>query len=448
MKEKVHIVSLGCPKNLVDSEVMAALLKESGCDLTPEPQEARIILVNTCAFIDAAKEEAIDEIFRMAEWKKRGRCEMLVVTGCLPQRYGRLLEAEMPEVDLFLGTGEVPRIARLIQDRRKTSRRSVIGKPRFLMDASSPRLLSLPGRSAYLKIAEGCSNRCAYCIIPSVRGPFRSRPMADILKEGERLAGMGIREVILIAQDTTAWGRDLKGKPALSDLLRELAQLSGLRWIRVLYTQPGSLTDAFLSAMAAEKKVCSYLDMPVQHIDDDILAAMKRKGGAAAVREAIRRARDVVPGIVLRTSLIAGFPGETAKKFRSLLDFVRETRFDNLGVFTYSREEGTVSAGFSSQVSERVKTKRRDILMEEQAVISYDINRSRIGSLEEVLLEGESGEPEFPWVGRIRGQAPEIDGLTYVKVKKGKIGEIVSCRITGADTYDLYAEQTSHGHPD
>lgn len=446
MPEKVYILSLGCPKNQVDSEVMAALLADSGYVLTSRPEEAHIILVNTCAFILPAKEESIEEILRMAEWKKKGRCEKLVVTGCLPQRYGPVLEAEMPEVDLFLGTGEVPRIARLIQRRQRKNHRSFIGKPDFLMDAAFPRLVSPSTRSAYLKIAEGCSNRCSYCVIPSIRGAFRSRPMADILKEGERLAGMGIREVILIAQDTTAYGRDLRGKPSLSDLLRELSSIGNLRWIRLLYAYPTGIKGEFLRTMAEEKKICPYLDIPIQHIDDDILGAMRRKGRGAKIRETLSRVRRTIPDIVLRTSFIVGFPGETAKKFNTLLEFVQEARFENLGAFTYSRERGTKAAELPAQISERVKNRRRDILMQEQSAISFEINRSRIGSVEEVLLEEKSDDPEFPLVGRTRGQAPEIDGVTYVRAGKGKAGDIVSCRITGADTYDLYAEQIGIGH--
>jgi ribosomal protein S12 methylthiotransferase len=441
MKEKVHILSLGCPKNQVDSEVMSALLAQSGYDLTPRPEEAHIILVNTCAFILPAKEESIEEILRMAEWKKKGRCDKLVVTGCLPQRYGPVLEAKMPEVDLFLGTGDVPRIARLVQGRRRKKQRSFIGKPNFLMDAATPRFIPPSTRSAYLKISEGCSNRCSYCVIPSIRGAFRSRPMADILKEGERLAGMGIREVILIAQDTTAYGRDLRGKPSLSDLLRELSSIGNLRWIRVLYAHPASITDEILMTVAEEEKICSYIDMPVQHMDDDLLRTMNRKSNSASIRGTIDRARAVIPGVTLRTSLIVGFPGETAKKFNALLEFVQEARFENLGVFIYSREEGTKAAALPARISEKVKNRRRDILMEEQSAISFKINRSRIGSVEEVLLEEKSDVPEFPLVGRTRGQAPEIDGVTYVRVRKGKAGDIVACRITGADTYDLYAEE-------
>jgi len=442
MKEKVYILSLGCPKNQIDSEVMAAILAESGYVPAAWPDEAHIILVNTCAFILPAKEESIEEILGMAEWKKKGRCEKLIVAGCLPQRYGRALEEEMPEVDLFLGTGEIPRIVQRIREGAGGSGRSFIGRPDFLMNATHGRLIPSSSRSAWLKIAEGCSNRCSYCVIPSIRGPFRSRTVADILREGEMLSKRGVREVNLVAQDTTAYGRDLQGKPTLSDILRGLASIEGLRWIRILYAYPTGITKELLHTMAEEKKICSYLDIPIQHIDDDILRAMKRRGREKKIREILQQVRRMVPGIVLRTSLITGFPGETPKKFKALLEFVREIRFENLGVFIYSREEGTLAAGFPGQIPEKTSLRRRDILMEEQSAISFEINQTRIGAIEEVLLEEKSGIPEYPFVGRTRGQAPDIDGVTYVKAGKGKIGDMILCRITDADTYDLYGEET------
>jgi ribosomal protein S12 methylthiotransferase len=439
---KFHLVSLGCPKNQVDSEVMAALLKKGGYEPTSMPENAHVILINTCAFILPAKQEAIEEILRMAEWKKQGACRKLVVTGCLPQRYGRILEKELPEVDLFLGTGEIPQIVKLI---RQSGGKTVIGKPRFLMNAGFPRMIAPSVRTAYLKIAEGCSNRCSYCIIPQIRGPFRSRTPDDLLLEAARLAADGIWELILIAQDTTAYGRDLQGKPSLSQLIRELASLKGLQWIRLLYAHPFSLSDDLLKTMAAEEKICRYLDLPVQHVTDLILAAMNRKSNRSTITETPARVRRLIPGVALRTSIIVGFPGETAKQFDELLRFVEETRFENLGVFTYSREEGTAAADLPRQVSEKVKQKRHDLLMETQAEISFEINQARIGSQEDVLLEGENDLPEcsadYPLQGRIRAQAPEIDGLTYVKTKKGKVGDIVRCKITAADIYDLYAEE-------
>lgn len=449
MKNKnIHLISLGCPKNMIDSEVMASILTGNGFGITPHAEEADIIIINTCTFILPAKEESIDEILRMAEWKKHGKCEHLVVTGCLPQMYGITLEREMPEVDLFLGTGEIPRIADLISNMENevsAGRRSCIGEPTFLMDSTFPRLLSTPFYSAYLKIAEGCSNHCSYCVIPTVRGKFRSRDVDDILREAEILASGGVKEIIITAQDTTSYGSDLKGKPTLSILLKELTSVDGIRWIRLLYTYPAYLTKEILQTISEEEKICNYIDIPIQHIDDDILKAMNRKEGSAPIRNTIVQAREIIPGVALRTSLIVGFPGETPEKFDRLLSFIKETRFENLGAFRYSREEGTAAAGFPSHVPEKEKERRRNTLMEEQSIISHEINRSRIGSLQEVLIEEEYDNPEFPLVGRTRDQALDIDGITYVKASDAAIGDIITCRITSADVYDLFAEEVDEG---
>lgn len=440
----MHIISLGCPKNLVDSEVMAALLAKNGYHITPQADMADIILINTCAFILPAKEESIDEILRAVEWKKSGKktCTHLVVTGCLPQRYGKDLEKELPEVDLFLGVGEVPNITQHLDGlhlRKTKGRRSIIGKPTFLMDESYPRLTSTPFYTAYLKIADGCSNRCSYCIIPTIRGRARSREIGDIMKEAASLVKRGVKEIIITAQDTTAYGRDLKGKPVLSDLLKKLAAIQDLRWIRLLYTHPASLDDSILKTISDEGKICNYIDIPIQHIDDKVLAAMKRRGGSDLIRKTLKKAREIIPGVALRTSIIVGFPGETRTRFNKLLSFVTETRFDHLGVFTYSREEGTKAASYPSRISEREKEARRQVLMEEQAVISYEINQSLIGSIQEVMIDGKSDIPDFPYVGRCRRQAPDIDGVTYVNGKNLAPGDIIPCRITAADDYDLFA---------
>jgi ribosomal protein S12 methylthiotransferase len=441
----IHIISLGCPKNLVDAEVMAALLAKSGYRITSQADEAHIILVNTCAFILPAKEESIDEILKMAEWKKkqRGVCAHLVVTGCLPQRYGRGLERELPEVDLFLGVGETGSIVRRLDgltQAEETGPRSIIGKPDFLMNAQTPRLISTPFYTSYLKIADGCSNRCSYCVIPTIRGKARSREMEDILMEADALATGGVREVIITAQDTTAYGRDLKGKPNLGDLLRGLASIRGIRWIRLLYTNPAGLTDEILKSMANCGNICKYVDVPIQHIDDEILAAMKRRGGSDLIKKTIQKVRHIIPGVALRTSVIVGFPGETRTKFNDLLSFIKETRFDHLGVFTYSREEGTRAASYPSRISEREKQVRRENLMEEQSVISYEINQTLIGSIQEVLIEGKSEIPDHPYVGRCRRQTPEIDGVTYVKGESLATGSLLSCKITAITEYDLFAE--------
>lgn len=445
MKNKtIHFVSLGCSKNLIDSEVMAALLIKAGFGITPSEQEADVIIINTCTFILPAKEESIDEIIRMAEWKKDGKCGYLVVTGCLPQRYGTILQKEIPEIDLLLGTGEIPRIAdfigNLLED-ASSDRQSFIGEPSFLMDSTYSRLLPTSSCSAYLKIAEGCSNCCSYCVIPSVRGRYRSREVDDILKEAEMLARAGMKEINITAQDTILYGRDLKGKPGLSLLLREMASMDGIMWIRLLYAYPAYLTGEILQTIAEEEKICNYIDIPIQHIDDDILKAMNRKGGSGHIRNTLNMARDIIPGVALRTSLIAGFPGETPEKFGRLLDFIKWARFENLGVFEYSREEGTAAADFPAHVAEKEKKRRKDVLMEEQSKISHEINQSRIGDLSDVLIEDESDRPDFQYIGRIRGQAPEIDGITYVSADDAVVGDIISCRITSAGVYDLFAEQ-------
>jgi ribosomal protein S12 methylthiotransferase len=446
LSKKVHIVSLGCPKNLVDSEVMAGVLADNGYCLTDRPEEAFVLLVNTCAFILPAREEAVSEILRLAVWKKQddSPCSCLIVTGCLPQRYGKELADALPEVDLFLGTAEVPNIARhinaLMDGVGKPCRRSVIGRPGFLMNAGHTRLISTLSGSAYIKIADGCSNRCSYCVIPSIRGKARSRSIDDILKEAEGLAAHGIRELIITAQDTTAYGLDHKGKPPLSRLLRELATVDGISWIRLLYTYPTRLTEDLLRTIAEEKKICRYLDIPIQHSEKAILGAMRRCGDGALIRETIAQTRSILPDIALRTSLIVGFPGETQRRFENLLAFVRETRFDHLGVFSYSREEGTTAASLPSRISEKEKERRRNLVMEEQAVISREINNTLVGSLQEVLVEGNGEVVGYDCVGRCRRQAPDIDGVTHLRGGRPAKGTIVTCRIIDADDYDLFAE--------
>jgi len=439
----VHIVSLGCPKNQVDAEVMAAILAGRNFQITTEPQAAELILVNTCAFILPAKEESIDEILRMARYKKTGALKHLVVTGCLPQRYGKDLEKDIPEADLFLGMAEVPNILYHINNLVSISParcRMVVNKPDFLMNATHPRLLPPSTATAYLKIAEGCSNRCTYCIIPAIRGKARSRHSDDILREAAWLAEKGVKEIILIAQDTTAYGRDLKVKQGLRLLLHKLAAIEKIRWIRLLYTHPAHLTEDVLAIMAAEEKICRYLDIPIQHIDDAVLKAMNRRISRKEIIKLIEKARALMPDVALRTSLITGFPGETDARFHRLVDWIREIRFDHLGVFTYSREEGTPAARLSSRISEKEKQRRRDLLMAEQALISFEINDSLIGSRQECIIEGKSDRPDYPFRGRCRRQAPEIDGMTYLRGENLSIGDILACTITDAAEYDLFGE--------
>lgn len=444
IKEKLCIISLGCPKNLIDSEVMGGLLKQSGRQLVGKSDDADIVLVNTCAFIKAAKEEAIEEILSLAEKRKNGpRDFRLVVAGCLAQRYGRELPGEIPEVDLFVGTGEVGNIVSHINKlQRKEARKAYITKPDFLMTSREPRILSAKAVSAYLKISDGCSNRCTYCVIPSIRGKARSRRPQDILREAANLAARGIQEIIVTGQDTTAYGRDLQSRPPLAKLLSDMAKIRGLKWIRLLYAHPAHVTTDILETIAANKKICRYIDLPVQHIDDAILTAMNRKVTSAQIFEIITRARRIIPDVAVRTSLIVGFPGETQKRFERLINFVRAVKFDHLGVFTYSMEEGTGAAELHPQISQMEKERRRDLIMNEQAAISNAINKTLIGSFQEVLIEEKSDRPDFDFMGRCRRQSPEIDGVTYIKGGKARIGKIVKCKITDADDYDLFAQIT------
>jgi ribosomal protein S12 methylthiotransferase len=435
---RLHIISLGCSKNQIDSEVMGGLLNQSGMVMVDTWNTADVVIVNTCAFIQAAKEEALETILTLAEEKKKsGRTLKLVVAGCLAQRYGKELLGDIPEVDLFIGTGEVGNI---VSHLKKSRRAAVITKPDFLMSAQQERVLPSHTASAYLKISDGCSNGCTYCAIPSIRGKARSRKPDDILLEAQKLAARGVKEIILIGQDTTAYGRDLKNRPRLADVLADMSTLAGISWIRLLYAHPAHITTDVLEAIAGHKKICRYIDLPIQHIDDAILTAMNRKVSGGKIREIIRQARQIMPDVALRTSLIVGFPGETQKRFEHLLDFVHEIKFDHLGVFTYSREEGTAAAALPSRISEKEKERRRDAIMSRQADISHAINQTLIGSVQEVLIEEKSDRADYAFIGRCRRQAPEIDGVTYIKNNGAKIGKIVKCTITDADHYDLFGE--------
>jgi len=440
---KVRIITLGCPKNLIDSEVMGGLLNQSGYKLTDKNDYADVVIVNTCAFINPAKEEAIEEILTLVEEKKKKNPQLrIVVAGCLTQRYGREFFTQIPEVDLFIGTGEVGNIASHLNklNQEKFKRQSVITKPDFLMNFEHPRVLSSKTSSAYLKISDGCSNRCSYCVIPSIRGPVRSRRPDDILQEVEILAKKGIKEIIIVAQDTTSYGRDLKGRPHLSILLNDMAKIKRIKWIRLLYAHPARVTVDLLETITVNEKICRYVDLPIQHIDDDILKAMNRKVTGTKIKEVISQARQIIPDVALRTSLIVGFPGETPTRFNRLLDFVNETKFDHLGVFTYSREEGTNAAKSKSQVSEKEKERRREIIMNEQAAISLAINKTLIGTIQEVLIEEEIDRGDYKYMGRCRRQSPEIDGVTYIKGSISTIGSIVKCQITAVDEYDLFGK--------
>ncbi len=440
-KEKVSLVSLGCPKNLVDAEVMLGYLSREEYEVTTDEQEADIIIVNTCSFIKEAKQESIDTILDLADRKQDGRCRLLIVTGCLPQRYQEELARELPEVDIFVGTGDYPRIAEIIAEKRGTGEQlRYTGDPNFLYDDELPRLQSSPYYSAYLKIAEGCSNCCTYCVIPSLRGAFRSRPMAKLLDEAASLVANGVKEINLIAQDITTYGNDLGDGSSLELLIQELAKLQGLRWIRLLYAYPDGIRESLIDLIKREEKVCKYLDVPLQHISDPVLTRMNRRSSEEEIRSLIARLRSEIPGIALRTSLIVGFPGETEEDFKKLLHFVEETQFDRLGVFCYSREEGTPAAEMPDQVSERVKRERHKRLMRAQARASFKRNRRLIDTVEQVIIEGYSEETELLLKGRSSRQAPDIDGQVYITAGEANVGDIVSLRITDSSDYDLIGE--------
>jgi len=440
-KEKVSLVSLGCPKNLVDAEVMLGYLAKVGYEVTTDEMEADIIIVNTCSFIKEAKQESIDTILDLADRKHDGRCQLLIVTGCLPQRYQEELAKELPEVDIFVGTGDYPRIAEIIAEKKGTSDQlCYTGDPNFVYNDELPRLQSSPHYTAYLKIAEGCSNNCAYCVIPSLRGALRSRPLATLIAEAKQMVAAGVKELNLIAQDITAYGKDLPDTPTLEQLVREIAGMEGLKWIRLLYAYPDGVTDSLISLIKNEPKVCKYLDLPIQHISDPILKRMGRRSDETQIRNLIAKLRQEIPDIAIRTSLIVGFPGETNEDFKKLQQFVEETRFDRLGVFCYSREEGTPAAEMPDQVSERVKRERHKKLMRTQARVSFKHNRSLVDTEEDVLVEGYSEETELLLKGRSSRQAPDVDGQVYITAGNANVGEIVRLKITDSSDYDLIGE--------
>jgi len=438
MQETVCLVSLGCPKNLVDSEVILGLLSKEGYLLTTNPSKADILIVNTCSFIKDATKEAVEMVLQLSGLKKEGRCRLLVVAGCLPQRYGQVLEKELPEVDLFVGTGAFQKLPRLLC--QKPRRKSFLSKSTFLYDEKTPRILSTPPFIAYLKIAEGCSNACTFCTVPKIRGRYRSRKPRSVLEEARRLADQGVQELILLAQDSTAYGRDLRDETSLENLLKGLVKVGGLRWIRILYSypKPGHFTDGLLELMAQEDKICPYLDLPIQHIDDEILRRMGRRLKGAEIRSLLKKIRTFLPEVNLRTSLIVGFPGEKKSQFKALLDFVEETQFDHLGTFTYSPEEGTPASRLLHPVPERVKRERLRALMEIQKKISLKKYQRMIGQRKVVLVEGPQRERGV-LRGRLQTQAPEIDGSVFL-YGKAEPGDWVEARITQALPYDLLGQ--------
>jgi ribosomal protein S12 methylthiotransferase len=434
----VGFVSLGCPKNLVDGEVMLGQLRQRGHALVADPAQADVIVVNTCAFIDRAKQESVDAILEMAREKEQGKARRLVVTGCLAQRYDAELRREIPEIDATLGTGQVAGIVAAVEG-QDTHTDADAGLPTWIYDHTAPRVLSTPPWLAYVKISEGCDYTCSFCIIPTLRGRHRSRPLDDIVREAEALAARGARELVLVAQDSTRWGLDLGLRDGLAVLLRRLGRVDGVRWIRVMYAYPATVTDPILDAIASEEKVAKYVDMPLQHASDAVLRRMKRPTGRGNLLGMVERVRERVPGVAFRTSFIVGFPGETEDDFEQLLEFVRAAQFDNVGVFTYSDEEGTTSFDLDGRVPPAVKERRRRRLMQAQQTISARRNRARVGQRTSVLMEGTHPESDLLLKGRLSTQAPDIDGCVIVNDGAAAPGTFVTCEITDAHPYDLVA---------
>ena len=440
MAERVHLVSLGCPKNRVDSEVMIGKLSRGEeWEFTDTPDDADVIIVNTCSFIQPATEESIDTVLEMAGYKDTARCKKLVVTGCMVQRYGTSLEGELPEVDHFLGTGEYHRIDEVLRARDGQAPRSYIDTPMYIHDEMAPRLSPWKPHSSYLKISEGCDHRCAFCIIPQLRGRLRSRSVPSLATEARALAAQGVRELSLVSQDSTAYGRDLKDGSDLGVLLRVLAGVEGIDWIRVHYAYPIGLPESLLRAIAEEDKVCKYLDMPLQHASGPMLKAMRRGVTRAGQERILDRVRRFVPDIAVRTTFIVGFPGETDEDFDVLCDFVRAQRFDRVGVFTYCQEDGTPAADLGAQVPDEVKAERQRTLMQIQAEISRERLHRWVGQTIPVIVDGKSDEHDWVLAGRARTQAPEVDGVVFLDDPPEDVrpGQIRQVKITQAADHDL-----------
>jgi ribosomal protein S12 methylthiotransferase len=434
----VGFVSLGCPKNLVDSEVMLGTLAGRGHSLTTDPTQADVIVVNTCAFIDRAKQESIDTILEMAKEKETGRARRLVVTGCLAQRYDAELRREIPEIDATLGTGQVADIVKAVEG-EATVTDAAQGLPTWVYDHTAPRVLATPPWTAYVKISEGCDYTCTFCIIPTLRGKHRSRSVDDVEREVQALAARGVAEINLVAQDSTRYGLDLGQRDGLATLLRRLGKVDGIRWIRVLYAYPATVTDPILDAIASEEKVVKYVDMPLQHASEAVLKRMKRPTGRGNLLGMVERVRERVPGVAFRTSFIVGFPGETDEDFARLCEFVEAAKFDNVGVFTYSDEEGTASFDLDARVGNAVKERRRRKLMSIQKKISRRRNKGLVGEFREVLVEGTHPDSDLLLRGRLASQAPEIDGSVIIQDGSALPGSFVRCEITEAHPYDVVA---------
>lgn len=454
---KIGLINLGCPKNQVDSEIMLGLLRDAGFELTSNEEDAEILIVNTCGFIDAAKEESVNTLIQSGGYKNTGKCRFLIASGCLSQRYKDELLKEMPEIDAVVGTGSFTDVVDICKTFAANDTQTLHHHQVHIADPSAfnyesplPRIRISPSHTAFVKISEGCDHTCTFCIIPELRGRQRSRSIESITGEVERLASEGVVEVNLVAQDSTAYGRDLREADALARLLRRLVKINDIKWIRLLYTYPGSFTKELIEVMAGEEKICNYIDMPVQHINDEILSRMHRGHTREGIYRTIETLRNRIPDVVLRTSLIVGFPGETEEQFHELVEFVKDVEFERLGVFTYSNEEGTKAYSFSDQLREKDMKKRRDIIMKIQQKISLEKNQKLIGTQQLVLIDEPSQESPHLIEGRTYAQAPEIDGVVYITdtlcqsdVADGAEksvpvqGEMVSVEITAAHPYDL-----------
>jgi ribosomal protein S12 methylthiotransferase len=436
---KVHLTTLGCPKNQVDSELMLGMLAAAGFPLAERAEDAECVIVNTCAFIDRAREESVNTILELAQLKERGACRALIVTGCLTQRYGASILNELPEVDGILGTADLPRIVDLVRQAANRHDWATAAPPGYLYDAATPRLLTSRVPYAYVKIAEGCDMGCTFCAIPQFRGKHRSRPLADIVREVEGLATRGIQEAILVSQDTLAYGRDLPANGDIGDLLHALGD-TRMPWIRPMYLHPAHVNDRLIARWATAR-VVPYLDLPVQHGDDGVLRAMRRAVSARRMKEIVADFRSAIPGITVRTTVLVGFPGETEAAVQRLLEFLEDVRFDRLGVFTYSPEEGTPSPGYADQVPAEVAAERAGLVQECQERMAWDRQGKLVGSVQEVLVDGPSEDPAFAWEGRTAGQAPEIDGVVYLRDRAFTPGRFARVRVVEVEGYELVGER-------
>ncbi len=436
---KVSMVSLGCPKNQVDAEMMLFSLKQAGFELSSEEAQADAIIINTCGFIEDAKAEAIENILEASRYKAEGNCKALIVTGCLAERYKDDVTEEIPEVDVCVGIGSNGNIAQIVKDAIEGNCKNSFGEKEAL-DLNGKRILGGFPFTAYLKVADGCDNCCTYCAIPKIRGRLRSRKIEDCVAEAQELASCGVKELIVVAQDTTAYGTDIYGRPMLAELLHELCKVEGIHWIRTLYTYPDKITDELIDVVASEEKLVKYLDIPLQHINGEILKKMNRKGDKQSIESLIKKIRAKIPEITLRTTFITGFPGESEEQFCELCEFVKETRFDRLGCFTYSAEEDTMAAEFDSQVDEQTKVSRMENIMDMQTTIAAEKNKEKIGTVTEVLIEGWDDYIKC-YFGRTVADAPEVDGkIFFMSTRPLVIGEFVKVRINDSIEYDLLGE--------